>query len=80
MSDAEQRDIAEALFEPKQTRDEIKDAIKTGGSEACGYGQKPIPSEELAPIAQPSQHAVREIAPLVRNSSSSAMFAAIRHA
>ena len=26
MSDAEQRDIAEALFEPKQTRDEIKDA------------------------------------------------------
>jgi hypothetical protein len=51
MSDAEQRDIAEALFEPKQSREEIKDAIK-----ACGYGQKPIPSEELAPVAQPSQH------------------------
>ena len=28
MSDAEQRDIAEALFEPKQSREEIKDAIK----------------------------------------------------
>ena len=28
MSDAEQRDIAEALFEPKQSRQEIKDAIK----------------------------------------------------
>ena len=27
MSDAEQRDIAEALFEPKQSRDVIKDAI-----------------------------------------------------
>jgi hypothetical protein len=28
MSDAEQRDIAEAFFEPKQSREEIKDAIK----------------------------------------------------
>ena len=28
MSDAEQRDIAEALFEPKQSREEIKGAIK----------------------------------------------------
>jgi hypothetical protein len=28
MTDAEQRDIAEALFEPKQSRQEIKDAIK----------------------------------------------------
>ena len=28
MSDAQQRDIAEALFEPKQSRQEIKDAIK----------------------------------------------------
>ena len=28
MPDAEQRDIAEALFEPKQSRQEIKDAIK----------------------------------------------------
>jgi hypothetical protein len=28
MSDAEQRDIAEALFVPKQSRLEIKDAIK----------------------------------------------------
>jgi hypothetical protein len=28
MPDAEQRDIAEALFEPKQSREEIKDAIK----------------------------------------------------
>jgi hypothetical protein len=28
MTDAEQRDIAEALFEPKQSRQEIKDATK----------------------------------------------------
>jgi hypothetical protein len=28
MTDAEQRDTAEALFEPKQSRQEIKDAIK----------------------------------------------------
>jgi hypothetical protein len=28
MSDVEQRDIAEALFEPKQSREEIKNAIK----------------------------------------------------
>jgi hypothetical protein len=28
MSDAEQRDIAEALFEPKQNLEEIKEAIK----------------------------------------------------
>jgi hypothetical protein len=28
MPDAEQRDLAEALFEPKQSREEIKDAIK----------------------------------------------------
>ena len=28
MSHAEQRDIAEALFEPKQSREEIKEAIK----------------------------------------------------
>jgi hypothetical protein len=28
MSDAEQRDIAEALFEPNQSREEIKDAIR----------------------------------------------------
>jgi hypothetical protein len=28
MPDAEQRDIAEALFEPKQSREEIKNAIK----------------------------------------------------
>jgi hypothetical protein len=28
MSDAEQRDIAEALFEPKKTPEEIKDAIR----------------------------------------------------
>jgi hypothetical protein len=28
MTDPEQRDIAEALFEPKQSRQEIKDAIK----------------------------------------------------
>jgi|SRR6516164_612094 hypothetical protein len=28
MSDAEQRDIAEALFEPKQSREDIKDAIR----------------------------------------------------
>jgi hypothetical protein len=28
MTDAERRDIAEALFEPKQSRQEIKDAIK----------------------------------------------------
>jgi hypothetical protein len=28
MSDPEKRDIAEALFEPKQSREEIKDAIK----------------------------------------------------
>ena len=28
MSDAEQRDIAEALFAPKQSRDEIRNAIK----------------------------------------------------
>jgi hypothetical protein len=28
MSDAEQCDIAEALFEPKQSREEIKGAIK----------------------------------------------------
>ena len=28
MPDEEQRDIAEALFEPKRTREEIKDAIK----------------------------------------------------
>jgi hypothetical protein len=28
MSDAEKRDIAEALFEPKQGREEIKNAIK----------------------------------------------------
>jgi hypothetical protein len=27
-NDAEQRDTAEALFEPKQSREEIKDAIK----------------------------------------------------
>ena len=27
MSDAEQRGIAEALFEPKQSREEIRDAI-----------------------------------------------------
>ena len=61
MPNAEQRDIAEALFEPKQSREEIKNAIKL--EEARGYGQKPIPSEELAPVAQPSQHAVRKIAP-----------------
>jgi hypothetical protein len=28
MSDAEQRDVAEALFNPKQSREEIKDAIR----------------------------------------------------
>jgi hypothetical protein len=28
MSDAEQRDFAEALFEPNRSREEIKDAIK----------------------------------------------------
>jgi hypothetical protein len=28
MSDEEQRDMAEALFEPKQSREEIRDAIK----------------------------------------------------
>jgi hypothetical protein len=28
MSDAEQRDIAEALFAPKQSREEIRNAIK----------------------------------------------------
>jgi hypothetical protein len=28
MSDAEQRDMAEALFAPKQSREEIKEAIK----------------------------------------------------
>jgi hypothetical protein len=28
MSDAEQRNNAEAIFEPKQSREEIKDAIK----------------------------------------------------
>jgi hypothetical protein len=28
MPDAEQRDIAEALFEPKQSSEEIKNAIK----------------------------------------------------
>ena len=28
MPNAEQRDIAEALFEPKQSREEIKNAIK----------------------------------------------------
>jgi hypothetical protein len=28
MSDAEQRDTAEALFAPKQSREELKDAIK----------------------------------------------------
>jgi hypothetical protein len=28
MSDAEQRDIAEALFGPKQSHEEIRDAIK----------------------------------------------------
>jgi hypothetical protein len=28
MSDAEQRDIAEALFAPKQSRDELRNAIK----------------------------------------------------
>jgi hypothetical protein len=28
MSDAEKRDLAEALFEPKQSREAIKDAIK----------------------------------------------------
>ena len=28
MSNAEQRDIAEALFAPKQSRDEIRNAIK----------------------------------------------------
>jgi hypothetical protein len=28
MSEAEQRDMAEALFDPKQGREEIKDAIK----------------------------------------------------
>ena len=79
MSDAEQRDIAEALFEPKQSREEIKDAIKLEEARRAAM-VKPIPSEKLAPVTQPSQHAVREIAPLVRNSSSSAMFAAIRHA
>ena len=42
MPDADQRDLAEALFEPKQSREEIKDA-------------KPIASKELAPVAQPSQ-------------------------
>jgi hypothetical protein len=56
MSDAERRDIAEALFAPKQSREEIRDAIRLE-SEACGYGQKPIPSEELAPVAQSIQRA-----------------------
>jgi hypothetical protein len=28
MSDAEQRDMAESLFAPKQSREEIKEAIK----------------------------------------------------
>jgi hypothetical protein len=28
MSDAEQRDIAEALFAPKQSREEIRNAVK----------------------------------------------------
>lgn len=28
MSDAEQREIAQTLFEPNQTREEIRDAIK----------------------------------------------------
>jgi hypothetical protein len=28
MPDAEQRDLAEALFESKQSREEVKDAIK----------------------------------------------------
>jgi hypothetical protein len=62
MPKAEQRNVAEALFEPKQSREEIKDAIKLEEAEACGFGQKPIPSEELAPVAQPGQHAI-QIAP-----------------
>ena len=28
MSDAEQREIAEAMFEPKQSHEQIRDAIK----------------------------------------------------
>jgi len=60
MPDAEQRDVAEALFAPKQSREEINGCDQTGGSETCGYGQKPIPSEELAPVAQRSQHAIQK--------------------
>jgi len=56
MSDAEQRDIAEALCAKAEPRGN-KGCDQAGRSEACGYGQKPIPFEEPAPVAQPSQHA-----------------------
>ena len=46
MPNAEQRDIAEALFEPKQSREEIKNAIKL--EEARGYGQNDGGSIALA--------------------------------
>ena len=62
MSDAEQRDIAEALFEPKQSREEIKGAIKLEEARRAAM-VKNLYRLELAPVAQPSQHAVRKIAP-----------------
>ncbi len=56
MSDAEQRDIAEALFEPKQSREEIKDAIKLEEARRAAMVKNLY--------SQPSQHAVQKIVPL----------------
>ena len=47
MPDAEQRDIAEALFEPKQSREEIKNAIKLEEACAC-RATKPPSSPTIA--------------------------------
>ena len=74
MSDAEQRDIAEALFEPKQSREEIKDAIKLEEvrraatiknlyrlkSCAC-RATKPAHSPKIAPLASKKLRHLRNI-------------------
>jgi hypothetical protein len=42
MSDAEQREIAETLFERGQSRQEIKDAIKLEEERRAAFSQEPV--------------------------------------
>jgi len=52
MSDTEQREMAETLF-PRQTREEIKGAIKLEEERRAGLGQKPVPFKSPSSVARP---------------------------